>query len=147
MGFPTKDDLLKKIRYSETGCWLWTGYANTNGGYGKLPYKENGVHRWVRAHRLSYIVHKGPIPDGMLVCHSCDTPKCVNPDHLWLGTNAENGRDNLLKMRYFHTRSKLSTNWQRNLPALFSLSNGYTIPGVTEIVYRRHFHDRSKWEG
>lgn len=72
----------------QADCWLWFGPKNAK-GYGLLSVK--GQH-W-SAHRLSYHVHKGPIPKGMLVCHSCDVRNCVNPDHLWLGTNDDNQLD------------------------------------------------------
>ena len=78
-----------------TGCWLWLG-SQDRYGYGVV--KTGG--KWIcAAHRLFYQMHKGPIPEGMLVCHTCDTPLCVNPDHLWLGTPKENVQDMIKKGR------------------------------------------------
>lgn len=77
-----------------SGCWLWTGTAN-NHGYGKLQH--NGKLSY--AHRVSYLLHIGPISDGLCVLHKCDVPSCCNPDHLWLGTKADNTRDKVAKRR------------------------------------------------
>lgn len=72
-----------------TGCWNWTG-ATVSGGYGHLGrYRAEPV----LAHRFSYEHHKGPVPDGHIVRHTCHNAKCVNPDHLVVGTHADNMAD------------------------------------------------------
>jgi len=69
----------------DTGCWLWTGHKYRN-GYGAI--KVFG--RMRLAHRFSYELHKGPIPEGLCILHSCDVRNCVNPEHLRVGTHQEN---------------------------------------------------------
>lgn len=87
-----------------SGCWLWTGSCNRD-GYGRLTHS----HRTVDAHRLSWLAHRGPIPDGLWVLHACDVPSCVNPDHLWLGTNSDNQRDCTTKGRRRRQQAKGAT--------------------------------------
>lgn len=75
-------------------CWIWTG-TKTKAGYGQLGI---GYERHY-AHRLSFTLFVGPIPDGQCVCHACDTPACVAPWHLWLGSHGDNMRDCATKGR------------------------------------------------
>ena len=87
------------INYSmpepNTGCWLWMGHTNPS-NYGNMWF--NGTTE--KAHRVSWILHNGPIPRGLSVLHRCDMPCCVNPSHLFLGTHKDNMQDMVGKGRH-----------------------------------------------
>jgi predicted XRE-type DNA-binding protein len=80
---------------SPRGCWIWTGCIHPIKGYGAFRFRGRNH----AAHRITYRHFKGDIPDALLVCHTCDVRNCVNPDHLWLGTNKANMRDMVDKGR------------------------------------------------
>jgi hypothetical protein len=89
-----------RIRKTET-CWVWIGGCHSN-GYGSTIFRKKQMH----AHRLSWEINCGPIPDGMMVCHRCDNPPCVRPDHLFLGDAGDNSRDRTSKGRQYIRRGE-----------------------------------------
>lgn len=95
---PVKRFLESYTPEPNTGCWLWTRLVDKD-GYGIHFANKQG-----RAHRFSFTIFKHEIPKGMIVMHSCDTPSCVNPDHLRLGTYYENSNDMVNKMRCRYKR-------------------------------------------
>ena len=83
-----------RVEKQENGCWKWIG-AKFHRGYGRV----NSGGKMLRANRVAYEISKGDIPVGMVVCHKCDVPLCVNPDHLFLGTIKDNVDDMIRKGR------------------------------------------------
>lgn len=102
---PLKDRIeARSIPEPNSGCWLWLGTLD-HSGYGQLricraDQQALGLKGTQAAHRMSWLSHRGVIPDDLCVLHSCDNPPCVNPEHLWLGTFKDNSRDMVVKGRH-----------------------------------------------
>jgi len=146
-----EERFLTFINKKENGCWEWNRYLDKD-GYGQ--FKPNKKSNPKRAHRFSYELYVGKIPKGLFVCHKCDNPSCVNPEHLFIGTNKDNVRDMILKNRkprvvnkkqYFEIK-KLHTKYKYSdtvLSKLFNVSRG-TIYNVLKDIY--NYRNLASWQ-
>ena len=136
---------------TESGCWVWTA-ATSHNGYGVFGTGERENKQMRRAHRLAYAAEFGPIPDGMQVLHKCDCRACVNPDHLFLGTPADNMIDKINKGRgsgpqgEAHPKAKLTEDDVREIRRRAAAGEmykdlaaefGIARSGVSEMVNRK----------
>lgn len=132
------------------GCWLWQGTKSgrTKNGQDLYGAFYLGGGKSVRAHRYAYQISKGPIPEGMFVCHSCDTPLCVNPDHLWAGTPAENNRDCLVKGRHPKQKRTHCINGHEFTPDNIRYTNkGHRVCLSCEREMRRNWNSKAQKRG
>ena len=120
-------DFWAKVNKTE-GCWLWTAGVFKSGGYGQFGFDRHPV----RAHVFSWELVHGKVPDGQCVLHTCDTPRCVNPDHLFLGTRTENNEDKCRKGRQRGPAPKLTP---AQYPELLELR----CQGLSQYALSRHF--------
>lgn len=97
---PLIERLMAKVIIHESGCWIWEGTVN-GAGYGTIGLGSRLQGKGF-VHRVSYEFHNGPLKDGQCVCHACDVKLCVNPDHLFAGTQLDNVHDAICKGRITH---------------------------------------------
>lgn len=108
-----------KSQLSPGGCWLWTSYKKQGYGYFRINNKDIG------AHRVSYELIYGPFDKCLFVCHKCDNPPCVNPDHLWLGTNQDNMEDMYNKNRGYKSHGMNHSIKNQNRKISINNKSGY----------------------
>lgn len=114
-------------------CWHWKGAYFPKGGYGKFYTKDkNGKWSACRAHRVSWIIYRGHIPNNKLVLHKCDNPKCVNPDHLYLGDHHDNIQDT--KNRLGWKPWSTGKSFTRSCPSKNGLNRSITSNDMIEIL-------------
>lgn len=122
-----------------SGCWLWVGRVD-GAGYGAFSIGDG---KQTGAHRFSYLVFVGAIPDGMLICHKCDQASCVNPDHLFVGSNRDNLIDCVNKGRHHHAMKSVCVHGHALSLARIRVRGGRKIRECREcnrlaaISYRR----------
>ena len=137
---PIEERLWGRVTKTRRGCWEYPPTQKAN-GRPNISYKG----KYWMVHRLAYRLVHGPIPDGLLVCHHCDNPPCINPEHLFLGTYKDNNVDKVRKGRHAKTRpglpgtanggAKLTEEAVREIRALYDLG----IPDKATMVLAGHY--------
>lgn len=117
-----------------SGCWLWTGYCDKD-GYGQIGVPGRGS---CRANRIGYLLYRGDIPPKMLVCHSCDTPSCVNPNHFFLGTNLDNTHDYIRKGRKHVMAGEDNWNCKLTAPDVLAIRASTDTARTLSVKYGIH---------
>jgi len=147
-GIHSAEDMFWFYTDVQDGCWNWTSNIQSK-GYGTLTWQRKMTY----AHRLSYEIHYGPIPSGAFVCHTCDNPSCVNPEHLFIGSPKDNSSDMVAKNRQCKgsafPQSKLTT---RDIKEMRRLrNNGYTYQRLADRYkisksHARHCVNKRYWK-
>jgi hypothetical protein len=133
------DRFMSFVDKADNGCWLWTGATvGPRPGYMYGAFQvRRGPYAGRAAHRFSYRYFHGPIPEGMCICHRCDEPLCVNPDHLFLGTYADNYDDARRKGR--NTRGELVATAKITEDDVREIRRRYAAGGVSQTALANEY--------
>jgi hypothetical protein len=140
---PTK--YIKKLRKSiqerfeekfsvspDSDCWIWNASKNSK-GYGTFSFEKRGTEG---AHRASWLIYRGEIPKSMYVLHHCDHAYCVNPDHLFLGTNSDNMQDCAQKNRIYRPKGIIHPRHKLTEQQIMEIRNDKRLHKIVAIDYR-----------
>jgi hypothetical protein len=122
------------ITADDNKCWEWLGTLDGS-GYGQFSF--NG--KMQRSHRVAWMYPNYVIPDGMVICHSCDNPACCNPKHLWLGTNQENMDDMVAKNRSPNSRGERNPNVKLTSEMVAEIRNRFATEKIRKINLAREY--------
>lgn len=129
-----KNKLLGNITKNEENCWVWNKSKDKK-GYGKTNYKN----KIMLCHRLSWLLFNKSLNNNMYVCHKCDNPSCINPDHLFLGTNRDNILDayhkNRLKLKFGENNKSSKLNYKKIIEIRDLYKKGYTLVSLSNIYH------------